>query len=101
MRVGFAGSELAWYTFAALTSGVEVQAGPGGGGGDSTGKGDGGGGDGDGDGGGDLATDGGGGGTSTHRTAEGLFEEQRSPLVAWFTHMRIWPFHVPSSARWP
>ena len=57
MRVGFAGLELAWYTFAALTSGVEVQAGPGGGGGDATGKGDGG---------GDEATDGGGGGTSAH-----------------------------------
>eukprot|EP00964_Phaeocystis_antarctica_P053430 scaffold31355_cov68-Phaeocystis_antarctica.AAC.1 len=26
MRVGFAGSELAWYTFEALTSFVEVQA---------------------------------------------------------------------------
>ena len=57
MRVGFAGSELAWYTFEALTRGVEVQTGPGGGGGDATGKGDGG---------GDEATDGGGGGTSAH-----------------------------------
>ena len=57
MRVGFAGSELAWYTFEALTRGVEVHTGPGGGGGDATGKGDGG---------GDEATDGGGGGTSAH-----------------------------------
>ena len=53
----FSGSELAVYTFEALTSGVEVHTGAGGGGGF---------GEGEGDGGGDEATDGGGGGTSAH-----------------------------------
>ena len=54
----FAGSESAWYTFEALTSGVEVQAGPGGGDGGGGGFGDGGDGEGDGEtagGGGDEA----------------------------------------------
>eukprot|EP00964_Phaeocystis_antarctica_P136458 scaffold100898_cov63-Phaeocystis_antarctica.AAC.4 len=60
----FAGSELAVYTFEALTSGVEVHNGPGGAGGG------GGGGNGEGGGGGGEATYGGGGGTSAHRTAD-------------------------------
>ena len=86
---------MAVYTFEALTRGVEVHTGPGGaGGGGGVGNGEGGGGGGE-------ATYGGGGGTSAHRTADASFVEHRSPLVGWFMHMRIWPFHVPSSARWP
>ena len=57
----FAGSESAWYTFEALTSGVVVQAGPGGGGGGGVGDGEGGGGGDGGDGEGDGETAGGGG----------------------------------------
>ena len=91
----FAGSELAVYTFEALTSGVEVHNGPGGAGGG------GGGGNGEGGGGGGEATYGGGGGTSAHRTADASFVAHRWPLAVLSMHMRIWPFHAPSSARWP
>jgi len=99
-----AGSELAVYTFEAVTRGVEVHtdAGNGEGGGDGVGGGGVGGGVGVGV--GDSTTGasaGGGGGRPTHRTADASSVSHRSGLVAWFLHMRSWPSHPPQSARWP
>jgi hypothetical protein len=89
-----AGSELAVYTVAALTSGPSqlmiggVTTGDGGGG--DSGEGDGGG-EGDGE-----AT-----APSAHWNAEASSWLHRSGLSGLSTHMRILPAHTPSDARWP
>jgi len=96
-----AGSELAVYTFEAVTRGVEVHTDAGGGDGGGGGDGDGGVGDSEGGDGDSTTGVGGGGGTSTHRTADASSVEHRSGFVGLSKHMRSWPFHAPSSARWP
>ena len=119
MLLGFAGFELGVYTFEEdtrrdmLSHSADFARRGGGAGGESAGGGrGGGGGDGDADGGGDGDADGGGGDAATtgveddgetlaHDTAEASFVAHRWPLAALFMHMRIWPVHAPSSARWP